>query len=130
MGEIEHSEMIAAVLKWFFRHEIDWSNRWFADAAWPSHLFSRKRHSGVLRSAPTAGRHLPLVVEVLSPEDRIDRYHQRINDYRQMGIPGIWVLDPETHRGWDCSSGNWIEGTLFRLPDSPVYLDLNAVYGQ
>jgi Uma2 family endonuclease len=68
-----------------------------------------------------------LVIEVLSPEDRIDRYQQRIADYRGMGIKGIWVLDPETRRGWDCSTGNWIETTMFRLTDSPIYFDLSAL---
>ena len=135
VGEIEHSEMIAAVLKWFFQHEIDWQLLVLPDVRMQVSATRFRVPDICVCSASSTDRRIVttpplLVVEVLSPEDRIDRYHQRINDYRQMGIPGIWVLDPETHRGWDCSSGNWIEGTLFRLPDSPVYLDLNAVYGQ
>jgi Uma2 family endonuclease len=67
------------------------------------------------------------VVEVLSPEDRISKYHERIADYHEMGIRGIWVLDPETRKGWDCSSGNWIETSIFQLPDSSVHLELSAI---
>jgi len=47
-----------------------------------------------------------------------------------MGIEGIWVLDPETRCGWDCSTGNWMEATLFRLSSSPIYLDLTALAAQ
>jgi len=68
-----------------------------------------------------------VVIEVLSPEDRVGDYHERIADYIGMGIRGVWILDPETRKGWDCSSGNWIETVVFRLPDSPILLDLNAI---
>ena len=67
-----------------------------------------------------------VVVEVLSPEDRIANDNQRIADYIDVGIPGLRVVNPETRKGWDCSSGNWIETVVFRLADSPVHLDLSA----
>ncbi len=131
VGEIEHSRTLMAVLHWFFQHERDWHililpnvrvqvspTRFRVPDVCVSAAASQDRK--IVTTTPL------LVVEILSPEDRIDRYHQRITDYRQMGIAGIWVLDPETHRGWDCSTGNWMEGTLFRLADSPIYLDLSA----
>ena len=55
-----------------------------------------------MRSVTTA----PLVVvEVLSPEDRIANNKQRIAGYVDMGIRGVWVVIPETRKGWDGSSG-------------------------
>ncbi len=41
-----------------------------------------------------------LCVEVLSPEDRMSRVEQRIKDYFEMGVPCVWVLDPETHQAY------------------------------
>jgi Uma2 family endonuclease len=35
------------------------------------------------------------VFEVLSPEDRITRMMRKLADYSAMGIPQIWVVDPE-----------------------------------
>ena len=67
-----------------------------------------------------------VVIEVLSPEDRISRYRQRISDYRAMGVQAIWVVDPEDRCGWDCSTGNWIETSSFQL--GPMSLDLTAVF--
>ena len=69
-----------------------------------------------------------VVIEVLSPEDSIIDYRARIADCRLKGIPGIWVVDlPKTRKGWDCASGSWIETSIFRLADSPVYLDLSGI---
>lgn len=131
-GEIEHARLIAAVMRWFQRHEREWSIEVLPDVriqVGPTRYrvpdvcvsISSSQDRRIVTTPPL------LVVEVLSPEDRIDRYHQRITEYREMGVQGIWVLDPETHRGWDCSTGNWMEGTQFQLPNSPIHLDLNAI---
>ena len=43
----------------------------------------------------------PLVcVEILSPEDRISRMQERIDDYLAFGVGYVWVIDPKTRRAW------------------------------
>ena len=40
--------------------------------------------------------HPPLAVfEILSPEDTLQRLKRRLEDYHAMGIPEIWVIDPQ-----------------------------------
>jgi Uma2 family endonuclease len=41
-----------------------------------------------------------ICVEILSPEDRLLRVQQRIADYFDMGVPYVWVLDPETKQAY------------------------------
>jgi Uma2 family endonuclease len=40
-----------------------------------------------------------LCVEVLSPDDDVPEMLQRIDDYLDMGVPWIWVIDPLTCQG-------------------------------
>jgi len=135
VGEIEHARLIMATLEWFFQHRHEWGIEVLPDVRMQvSSTRFRVPDICVCSASSTDTRIVTtaplLVVEVLSPEDRIDRYHQRIADYRQMGIAGIWVLDPETNRGWDCSTGNWMESTVFHLSNSPIYLDLTKPNAQ
>ena len=39
-----------------------------------------------------------ICIEVLSPDDRLSRVQVRINDYLDMGVRYVWVLDPETRQ--------------------------------
>jgi Uma2 family endonuclease len=41
-----------------------------------------------------------ICIEVLSPEDRIDRYEEKFQDYVRFGVRNIWVIDPATRRAW------------------------------
>jgi Uma2 family endonuclease len=41
-----------------------------------------------------------LCVEVLSPEDRIRRVEARVHDYFSIGVPTVWMIDPETREAW------------------------------
>ncbi len=40
-----------------------------------------------------------LVIEILSPEDRVSRMEPKIDDYLRFGVEYIWVIDPQTGNG-------------------------------
>src|SRR5271165_5381854 len=90
VGEIEHSEVIAAILGWFIQHAAEWQIRVLPDVRTQVSP-TRFRVPDVVLCARSSKekrivRQAPLVViEVLSPEDRISRYNRRIADYRAMG---------------------------------------------
>ena len=44
-----------------------------------------------------------LCIEILSPEDRMSRVETRINDYLEMGVKYIWVLDPQTRQAFSAT---------------------------
>jgi Uma2 family endonuclease len=132
VGEIEHARMIMAVLKWFIGHSQGWEIEALPDVRVQvrSDRF-RVPDVCICAASNTDSRIVttpPLVViEVLSPEDRVGDYRERIADYIGMGVKGVWVIDPATRKGWDCSSANWIETAVFRLAGSPIYLDLSGI---
>lgn len=44
-----------------------------------------------------------LVVEILSKDDRASDVQEKLDDYRDFGIPFVWVVDPRTRRGYTYS---------------------------
>jgi Uma2 family endonuclease len=41
-----------------------------------------------------------VVIEVLSPEDRVGYMNRKIKDYLGFGVAYVWVLDPVTREAW------------------------------
>jgi Uma2 family endonuclease len=68
-----------------------------------------------------------LCVEVLSPEDRMSRMQEKIDDYLSFGVAYVWLIDPRTRRAWVHTSGSIREvrdGWLrTESPDIAVPLD-------
>src|SRR5580658_830110 len=52
-----------------------------------------------------------LCIEILSLEDRMSRYLERVNDYFELGVPLCWIIDPIGHRGWVATPGHLDEAT-------------------
>ena len=50
-----------------------------------------------------------ICIEILSPEDRMSRVEVRINDYLAMGVPYVWVLDPETRQAFTATAAKGLK---------------------
>jgi Uma2 family endonuclease len=50
-----------------------------------------------------------LVAEILSPEDRMSRMQRKIEDYRAMGCPDIWILDPWRRKAYRFDGASTVE---------------------
>lgn len=104
LGGYLHHLMITFVLErrvgWVFPQETGmrvWPNR--STVRKPDLTFIRKGRlpggqpdEGWLTTVPD------LVVEVVSPGDRVEDLELKLDDYRQAGIPLIWVIYPATGR--------------------------------
>ena len=135
VGELDHAEVQGALVQWLRNHGKEWDIRTLPEIRMqitPTRfripdvcLISRSEPADqVLQRPPIA------IIEVLSPEDRISRNQERFNDYRQMGIRHIWVVDPQTRRGYDCSTGSWIETTSLAVDNSPIPVDLSVIFAE
>jgi len=135
LGEPEHAVVQGALIEWFRAHAKAWEI-WVLPEIRLQITPARFRVADVglsPRSHPInqLKQQPPLaVIEIVSPEDRISRYAERIDDYRSMGIRHIWVVNPQTRRGYDCSTGSWIEAKSFAIENSPIRVDLSTVFAE
>jgi Uma2 family endonuclease len=75
----------------------------------------------------------PLIcIEVLSPDDRLQRMQERINDYVRMGVPHIWLIDPATHDAWIAHPDGSHQhiSTEFTVPGTPIRIVLADVFAE
>ena len=71
-----------------------------------------------------------LCIEVLSPEDTFSRTQTKCRDYLSMGVPEVWMFDPEERVAY-VMRGNEMteqrEGVL-RLSGTPVEVQLAEIF--
>ena len=39
-----------------------------------------------------------ICIEILSKDDGLRDMQERVTDYRNPGVPNVWILDPVSHR--------------------------------
>jgi Uma2 family endonuclease len=74
-------------------------------------------------------------VEILSPEDRIGRIEDKIEEYFRMGVRAVWVIDPRRRIGYQCDGASlrdWkavdtlvVPGTIIALTMQTILADLD-----
>ena len=71
-----------------------------------------------------------LCIEILSPEDTMRRTLVRIREFLAMGVPEVWVFDPESRTVQVCIGSSVTEHTVGNLtvPTTPVVVSLAEVF--
>jgi Uma2 family endonuclease len=71
-----------------------------------------------------------LCIEILSPEDTMQRTLTRVRDFLSMGVPEVWVFEPELRIVQRCIPGNMTEYSDGRLevPGTPISISIHDVF--
>ncbi|MGD0796795.1 MAG: Uma2 family endonuclease [Acidobacteriaceae bacterium] len=71
-----------------------------------------------------------IAIEILSPDDRMNRVIQRLEEFLAMGVPNLWLLDPMERVAYTYTSTGLklVQGPRLAVADSPIYLDLPEVF--
>ena len=73
--------------------------------------------------------HPPLVcIEILSPEDRWTRVEQRIAEFLAMGVPHVWMFDPQERKVYDYAASGRRLVTEETLDAPPISINLAELY--
>jgi len=135
MGEHDHARLQALIASWFLGHEAEWKIE---------SLIEQRVRAGEARyripdvcllhaDAPYEKiiEHPPLLcIEILSPEDRLTRVVERIEDFLRMGVEHVWLIDPTQRKSFVCKPGSMTEpqdGQL-KIAGTPIFLDMNSMF--
>ncbi len=73
-----------------------------------------------------------ICIEILSPEDRMSRLEARIKDYLEMGVPYVWVLDPQTRQVYAATLAEGLREVktgVLRTENPVIEMPLDAIFG-
>jgi Uma2 family endonuclease len=132
MGEHDHAAWQKAILLWFAKHEQEWGVE-----VLPSYRVqvaaTRFRVPDVTVvdfASPVeriATRPPIAVFEVLSPEDTVLKIRRKLADYAKMGIPQIWVIDPEDGASLRYLDGELLRGEVFEEPSRGISFRIEEI---
>jgi Uma2 family endonuclease len=133
----EHARLQALLVMWFGRHEEEWSVQIATE--WRTRVSPTRIRVpdlvAVLREPQPDVLTLPplLVVEILSPDDSYADLQDRCQDYRVMGVPTVWIIDPTTRSARMCSGDNWMETRRLTAPNPQapgieMYVNLDELF--
>ncbi len=105
LGELDHSDLQSEFVHYFRAHQREWKTYAFVEQRVQVAktrfripdvcvVVGAKPRDPIFRTPPF------ICIEVLSPEDRVARVQQRIDDYLKFGVRYVWLINPENRRVW------------------------------
>lgn len=137
VGEFEHAFLQSLLATLINQHRLAWNCAALTELrvqVSPSR-FRIPDISVVAADAPFEKvlTHPPLVcVEIMSSEDRWARITERFEDYRRMGVPNLWAVDPIEARAWMWTKDKpeWSESFVLEAPGSAIRVDRTPVFAE
>jgi Uma2 family endonuclease len=133
LGEHEHATLQCELIFWFRQNAATWQIRVVPEQRIRTGA-SQYRVPDVtvfLKDQPIEKVYSQapfLIIEILSPEDRLSRMQLRVREYATMGVEHIWLLDPETRTAYRCTPSAIEVATELSIPETPIYLPLQEIF--
>ena len=67
-------------------------------------------------------------IEILSPEDRLSRVRERINDYLSFGVSYVWLLDPATRKAFRWNKEGMQEVPELRTENPEIVVPVSSLF--
>jgi len=135
VGELSHARVQKSTLLHFAKRELEWG----IEAIQELRVQVKPGRFRIPDVCVVLGRATQeiltkppfLSIEVLSPEDRMSRVEERVDDYLAMGVPYTWVLDPKTKRAWSITPAEgWREekSGILRTANPALEVPLGEIF--
>lgn len=71
----------------------------------------------------------PLIaVEILSPDDRMSEMIEKLREYRQWGVPHVWLVDPQARALYSLDEDGFGERSRLAVPEFSAELTTEQVF--
>jgi Uma2 family endonuclease len=137
VGEYDHGNLQALLAALFINKRDAWNVRVVTDVRTQvkSTRFRVPDVSVIRGGAPREPiiRHPQLIaIEILSPEDRLNRMQEKLDDYVEFGVENVWVVDPETRKVWtaDLDGLHQVHNGELTVPGTPIRVDLSELFAE
>jgi Uma2 family endonuclease len=134
VGKWEHARIQWLLAGWFLNHESKWDVIGSTEQrVQVSATRVRVPDLVVLRPGPQPEILIEpplLVIEILSPDDSYSDLQERCQDYRQMGVETVWIVDPKTRSGRMCSGDKWLSAERLEVAGTPIHVHLTELFRQ
>jgi len=134
VGKWQHARVQWLLALWFGKHEAEWDVIGSTEQRMrvsPTRIriadlmvLRPGTQQDVLTEPPL------LVIEVLSPDDTYSDLQERCQDYLNMGVETVWIIDPKTRSGRMCVDSRWIAAERLEIVGSPIHVNLNDLFAE
>jgi Uma2 family endonuclease len=144
LGEQDHSLLQLILGSFFHTHRKAWQIRALTEQrvqVSPTRfripdiciLHSSEPLEPLVKNAPW------ICIEILSTEDRLQRVQERVDDYMNMGVGYIWVIDPKSRNAYIASTNGFlrpsngelfVEGTSIRVSLTEIFAEFDEAQEQ
>jgi Uma2 family endonuclease len=135
LGEFDHADLQGELVTLFRNRAGEWSIRAVPEAR--LQVAPKRFRVPDVCVMPASWQRTPIIyqapmlcLEVLSPEDRLTRMRQRCEDYLRMGVPEVWIFDPQGRTAYRLTSEDMTEHRVgeLRLAGTPIVVDLTSLF--
>jgi Uma2 family endonuclease len=137
LGEFDHSLLQGLLFRLFFDNRESWNVRVSPEQRiqlGPQRfripdicVMSRETPKEQVVTYP------PLIaIEILSPEDTLQRMRQRVDDYLSFGTKHVWIIDPAARDGYLCTTRGFEEPQdgVLEIPATPIRVVLSELFAE
>jgi Uma2 family endonuclease len=137
LGEYDHGLLQIILGQLFMNHRETWGIRAVTDVRTQvKRTRFRVPDLSVFRAEAPKERIIThpqlIVIEILSPEDRLSRFQDRIDDYLAFGVENIWVIDPERREAYTATAGGLlpVRTNELTVPETPIRVVLSELFAE
>jgi Uma2 family endonuclease len=69
-----------------------------------------------------------LCIEVLSPEDRMSEIQEKVDEYLDMGVDSVWVVDPRRRKAFQTDVRSLQPVEILTVPGTMIAISLSEVF--